>query len=157
MNWYLLQTYGGKESEAEENLNRQGYSTYNPIISVEKIRKGKLDTREESAFRGYLFIELEPGVTNLEPIKFTKGVWSLVTFGENLARVPTKIIENLRTSLPKHIKHIPEKGDIIQIHSGPFKELQAVYIEPDGEKRAFVLLTLINRVQRVRIDNRQFM
>lgn len=158
MNWYLLHVYTGQEDKAESNLITQGFSVYNPQISVERSRKGKISTEMEAAFRGYLFVELDIETTNVLPIASTKGCIGLVKFGHQLALVPTKIITRLQESLPKqHIRHIPQKGDKLLINNGPFKGLEAIYIEPDGEKRSNVLIKLLDRKTSISIDNNQIL
>ena len=44
------------------------------------------------------------------------------------------------------------KDDKVSISDGPFKDLQAVFIEYDGEQRAFVLLELLGRWQKMSVE-----
>ena len=57
--WYLVQSKPRNEARALENLLRQGYETYLPLIEVERLQRGKLLKRLEPLFPRYLFLHLE--------------------------------------------------------------------------------------------------
>ena len=44
------------------------------------------------------------------------------------------------------------KGEMIKLVEGPFAGMQAVFAEQDGEKRVFVLLELLGKTNKVRVD-----
>ncbi|MDR2366145.1 MAG: hypothetical protein LBD68_09915, partial [Zoogloeaceae bacterium] len=74
MRWHLIHTKPRQEKRAVENLKRQGYTCYLPIISTEKLRRGVLALVEEPLFPRYLFIHLGMGPADKSwaPIHSTK-------------------------------------------------------------------------------------
>lgn len=71
--WYLVQSKPRNEARALENLLRQGYETYLPLIEVERLQRGKLLKKQEPLFSRYLFLHLEEGNDNWGPIRFDPG------------------------------------------------------------------------------------
>ena len=104
-------------------------------------------------FPGYLFIYLSKQDSNWRPIRSTRGVSKLVSFGADPAIVPAPVINAIRAQLREtSTKQTFEKDDNLAITQGPFKDLQAVFVEYDGEQRAFVLLELLGRWQKMSIE-----
>jgi transcriptional antiterminator RfaH len=77
---------------------------------------------------------------------------SLVSFGERPTQVPDQLIQQLQqrfeVNRPELISSLPKKGDSLQILDGPFRGLNAVFSQIDGDSRAVVLLTILK--QKVR-------
>ena len=81
MHWYVIHTKPRQEQRALENLQRQGFEAWLPMISLEKVRRGHLAQVVEPMFSRYLFIRLDTVQTNWSPIRSTLGVSKLVAFG----------------------------------------------------------------------------
>ncbi len=98
MYWYLVHTKPRQEKCALENLERQGYQCYLPTLPSEKLRQGLLTVSDEPLFPRYLFIRLGQGdsAKSWAPIRSTKGVSRLVSFGVEPAKVEDGLIELLR-------------------------------------------------------------
>ena len=60
-NWYLIHTKIRQERVALENLERQGFESFLPLIRVEKLRRSALVVVEEPLVPRYLFIRLASG------------------------------------------------------------------------------------------------
>ena len=105
MHWYLVHTKPRQEKCALENLHRQGYQCYLPTIPAEKLRQGLLTVADEPLFPRYLFIRLGQGDTakSWAPIRSTKGVSRLVSFGVEPAKVADNLVEALWP--PLSVKH----------------------------------------------------
>lgn len=84
--WYLIQCKPRQDSRAEENLTRQDFKCYRPTHRVERVQRGRRTTSMESLFPGYLFIQLDQLNDNWHPIRSTRGVNQLVTFGKQGGR-----------------------------------------------------------------------
>lgn len=54
--WYVVQTRSRHERVAEENLLRQGYQSYLPLIKQIKIGRNRETIRLEPMFPGYIFL-----------------------------------------------------------------------------------------------------
>ncbi|TIC78993.1 transcription/translation regulatory transformer protein RfaH [Crenobacter intestini] len=153
--WYLVHTKPRQEAKALLNLTQQGYTCYLPLISVEKLRRGKAQQVSEALFPRYLFIHLDSseGGRSWAPIRSTLGVSTLVQFGGQPAKVDDALIEQLRTheaALPAATLFAP--GETVRITEGPFTGLNAVYQCSDAEQRSLVLLELLHKQVKLRID-----
>ena len=88
-------------------------------------------------------------------IKATRGVSTLISFGGLPSVVPDNVITRLIQgweSAPL-TADAPAHGDRVVIRDGAFEGLEAVWYEPDGMKRAILLLTLMNREVRVPVNS----
>lgn len=146
--WYLLQSKSKQELRAQEHLTRQGYNTYLPMLSAEKIQRGKRTCVTEPLFPGYLFIHLCPEGDNWRPIRSTRGVTRVVGFNNAPLAVPEGLVETLIEQHNTGTKaEAYQAGDTLRIKHGPFKELDAVFCTYDGEARAIVLLNIMHTQQ----------
>jgi transcriptional antiterminator RfaH len=153
--WYLIRTKYGNEETAQTNLERQGFETYKPLISLEKIARGKLQTVIEPAFRGYVFVSFDPQTQSAFSINNTQGVYGLVSFGGLLVSIPSREIESIKKTFEQY-EHSDgyKQGENVRIIAGPFKGLDAIFSEPDGDKRSIIMLTLLNQNKSVIIENK---
>jgi transcriptional antiterminator RfaH len=66
--------------------------------------------------------------------------------------VPDHLIEQLKDRVDQNndsvITDLPEEGDQLQILEGPFRGLNAIFSQIDGDSRAIVLITILS--QKVR-------
>ena len=144
--WYLIQCKPRQDSRAEENLIRQAFTCYRPTRHVERIQRGRRTTQVESLFPGYLFIQLDQLNDNWHPIRSTRGVSQLVTFGKQPIAVADELIEQLCQQLSETPPEplALEPGDSVRINSGSFKELEAIFLARDGAERIVILLQLLH-------------
>ncbi len=109
MNWYAVYTKSRQERIAQENLERQSFETYLPLMVLRRKRRGEWVETVEPIFSRYLFIRLEPGTTNIASIRSTRGVTGLVQFGNQLAAVPESFVTTLlQTADAEDRVHTPE-------------------------------------------------
>jgi transcriptional antiterminator RfaH len=148
--WYVIQSKPGQAARAAQELSNQGYEVFCPTIKVERLQRGERVARVEPLFPGYLFIELSELTSNWRPIRSTRGVARMITFGNKPAVVPDDVVEHLRDRLQQESEHHTLKPQQpVRIDAGPFSHLNAVFLEYDGEKRAFLLLELLGRWQKL--------
>ena len=156
MHWYVIHTKSQQEQRALLNLEQQGYKCYLPLLSVEKLRKGRVSVIQEPLFARYLFIQLDfsQPAKSYAPIRSTLGVNRMVTFGSEPAKVDKRLIEALRASKDS-VCNPPQslfvKGEKLQITHGPFSGLEAIYQQHDGESRAMVLINLLSQAVQLKI------
>ncbi|THB73275.1 MAG: transcription/translation regulatory transformer protein RfaH [Gammaproteobacteria bacterium] len=157
MNWYLIQCKYGQEDRAVLHLCNQGFQCYKPEIITEKINKGVLVKAKEPLFPGYLFINIDIASINMSAIRSTRGVIKLVSFGSKPIPVDESMISGLKDSSDHGNISRPlfSKGDNISVIDGPFEQLDAIYHEMDGDKRAIVLLNMMNKWHRVKLPLEQ--
>ncbi|WP_163559810.1 transcription/translation regulatory transformer protein RfaH [Halomonas sp. NO4] len=151
--WYAIQCKGGESFRASENLANQGFEIFHPVLEVQKKRRGKLEWLSEPLFPYYLFIRLDRLASNWRPIRSTRGVLKIVTFGDRPLPVDDALVETLRshgsdgqdTAANVYFR----AGEPVEITEGPFQNLSAVFANHSGEERAVVLLNLLQRQQRL--------
>ena len=149
MDWFLLQTKSREELRAAENLGRQEVETFCPMIRVEKIARGKRIEALEVLFPGYLFVQIGDTSVSATSIRSTRGVSHFVSSGGRPIKVPSGLIEQLQRRVSEHedqvMSSVPKVGEKMTIMDGPFRGLDAVFYQPDGNNRALVLVTMLNQ------------
>lgn len=156
--WYLIYAKPRKEMVAEQNLQRQGYEVYLPLIQQPHRRRGHWIEIIEPMFPRYLFVCLRIGYDNIRPIRYTTGVHNLVRFTEGPSVVPDQIVESLkRTADCNTGLHRPKwplfgPGDAVIIDKGPLAGLQAIFLAETGQERVIILLKMLGRENRVTVE-----
>ena len=156
MYWYLVHTKPRQEKCALENLERQGYQCYLPTLPSEKLRQGLLTVSDEPLFPRYLFIRLGQGVSakSWAPIRSTKGVSRLVSFGVEPAKVEGGLIELLRVqeaSVQTEPDRLFNPGERVRLTEGPFAGIEGIYQMTDGECRVMVLIEILSKPVAIRV------
>ena len=149
LNWYLVYSKPRQERCSLENLERQGFECFLPLISVEKLRRKVIVVLQEPLFPRYLFIRLDASQEgrSWNPIRSTTGVSRLVTFGQIPAKVDDQLVATIRSSVSGvgiRQRHF-EPGEVVRINDGPFAGLEAVYQMPDGDARVMVLIDILSK------------
>ena len=144
LSWHLVHTKPRGEARSLENLERQGFEVFLPMITLQIVRRGKLTSVTEPMFSRYLFIRTTTMVQDLSLVRSTLGVIQLVRFGTVPAKVPNDWVESMRLQPAVHQK-LFNAGDKLLIGNGMLKGLDAIYVQPDGETRAMVLINLLSK------------
>jgi len=152
MLWYAVHSRPKQEIRALENLQNQGFEAWLPLITVEKLRRGRLAEVTEPMFSRYLFISLDTKHTNWAPIRSTLGVSRLVSFGNRPAPIADNLIQALRQMPDRAPERLLQAGQAVRMIDGPLKGLEAVYQQADGELRAMVLVDLMSKQHSVLVE-----
>ena len=152
MRWYVIHAKPRQEARALENLERQGYEAWLPMLTVQKILRGRVADVTEPLFSRYLFIRLDTVQSNWSPIRSTLGVSRLVTFGNQPAVVPDALIDDLRRLPSRSPERLFQNGQSIRLVGGPLRGLEGIFEQADGEQRAMVLIELLNKPHRIHAD-----
>lgn len=153
--WYLVHTKPKQEHIALENLSRQGYPCYLPLLNVQKVRRGKAQVVAEPMFARYLFVQLstDGNAPSWGPIRSTLGVSQLVRFGNRPAKVGDELVQVLRQrEQVASIEPLFQPGDSVVLLQGPLSGLEAVYQMTDAQERAVVLLTILSQPVSVAVN-----
>ena len=149
MQWFLLQTKVRQEQRAAENLERQNVVSFCPMIRVEKISRGRRTEVQDVLFPGYLFVQLGESSVSTTAVRSTRGVSHFVASAGAPIKVPHGLVEQLRERVTADadlvMSQLPKPGAKMQIIDGPFKGLNAIFTEPDGNNRAIVMVTLLSQ------------
>ena len=148
-NWYLIKTKSRQEKIAKQNLENQDFKIFCPMA--------KINNRLVVLFPSYLFVQLNEKTQNWSPINSTKGVSHFVKFGWNFAKVPTSVIEFIKTNqhitTEKFIKLNKFKpGDKVQISDGAFNNCMAIFKCYKPDERVILLMNLLGHEQSVSLN-----
>lgn len=155
--WYLVYAKVRQERIAQENLLRQGYETYLPLVRQVRRRDGRRVAGIGPMFPRYLFIHLDNQSDNWSPIRSTLGVVSLVRFGREAAQVPNELIEALRQREDEQgLQMLPSDeyrpGSRVRITEGSFAGYEGVFLAKSSRDRVVLLLDILGKHTRAVVD-----
>ncbi|KWR72752.1 transcription/translation regulatory transformer protein RfaH [Pseudomonas sp. PI1] len=148
--WYLVQCKPRQATRALKHLENQGYECLLPLLSIERLHKGQLQKLDEPMFPGYLFIQLDKVEDNWLPIRSTRGVSQIVSFGGQPTPVPNSAITMLMQP-PAATPPALSSGDRVLINTPGLQRIEAIFMARDGEERVSLLLTLLQREVTIRL------
>ena len=157
MAWYVIHSKPKQEAVARDNLLRQGYTAYCPQITLKRRRRGAWRALTEPLFPRYLFVQLVEGQDSFAPIRSTLGVSKLLCFGDKPATISSHGIAEMQAQeyqdQPPSDDTVPWKsGDNVQILDGALAGLYAVFHTQCDQQRVFVLLDLLGKQNRIKIN-----
>jgi len=146
--WYVVHAKPKQEHRALENLHNQGYQCVLPQYQRERVRLGARALYDEPLFPRYLFIRLDSVNMNWSPIRSTRGVIGLVSFGGIPAAMPAGLVEALMQRSERR-ENLFCKGDRVLITAGPFSGLEGVFELDDGAARVVILFDFMQKQHRL--------
>jgi len=153
LKWYLVRSKSGQEERVLFNLTRQDITTYCPKVKYQGLANKPATIKP--LFPSYVFIQIDIATQSTASIGSTYGVIGLVKFGYQLAEVSDALIEQLK----QHEKLIAEpvqslkKGDALIIDQPSFNQLEAVFHEPNGQQRSYLLIEILGKQKRISVSN----
>ena len=156
--WFAVCCKPRQEQVAQENLVRQGFHVYLPRIQLKKRRRGCWIDVIEVLFPRYVFIRVDTTKKSVASVHSTRGVVGLVRFGEQPAVVADDVIEAIirrevpDTGLHQDCRPLFCAGDAVRMVEGPFVGMEGIFVQEEGEKRVMVLLELLGKSSKVRMD-----
>jgi len=119
------------------------------MIRVEKVSRGNRVVKQEALFPGYLFVNFNQTSVSATTVRSTRGVSHFVTCAGSPVMVPDRLIEQLQKRTDPNsaelVSNLPQVGDQLDVIDGPFRGLNAVFSQIDGDQRAVVLINLLNQ------------
>ncbi|MCF6193625.1 MAG: transcription/translation regulatory transformer protein RfaH [Kangiellaceae bacterium] len=157
--WYLASSKPKQENRAVENLSNQDIQAFCPMIKVEKLHRGNKVLVDEALFTGYIFISLSQQSPLWHKVRSSRGVRDWVRFAGKVAKLPSDLVENLlkinlASDNPIIINRF-NQGEKVQILSGPFSGLSAIFEKDDGEKRSMIFVEFLGQKSRLTLPNDQ--
>ena len=157
--WFVVQTKPGDEHRAETHLLNQKIETFLPLLEIHQYSNGKMVQKIKPLFPNYIFARLDLKLQYYK-VKWTRGVSKILGTGNGPVPISEKVIESIKERAGKdNLVKLEEKlkeGDVVQITSGPLKELSGIFqkkISDNGRVR--ILLNLIGVDVSVQIDRWQ--
>ena len=157
--WFILQFKPNSHRLAELNLHRQGFKSFLPMHEYTKFKYNRYVSNLRPLFPGYMFVAFNPESGPWKQINCTTGVSKLVSFGDQPRPVPIDLMSGLMLRCDANGKLIPpkrlNKGDAVQLLTGPFANYISKVETIDAEQRVWVLMELMGRTTRISVDPNQ--
>jgi len=164
-NWYAIHTYSGYEEAVAQNLLQRIESLdmkdkiFNVIVPKEKkikIKGGKRYVVEEKIYPGYVLVDMIVTDDSWYVVRNTPRVTGFIGAGTTPIPIKKEEVEELMKRMnqeePEHIIDL-QKGDLVKIIDGPFKDFEGKVAEVDQEKgRVKVLVNMFDRDTPVDLD-----
>jgi transcriptional antiterminator RfaH len=147
-----------RERLALHTLGIAGYTTYLPRIKTQRHVAGRPKPFEitSALFPGYCFVLIE---LQWHSAQWSPGVVSFIMDCEHPARVPDRVIEDLRgrevngyVVLPKQSGF--QRGDKVRVIGGAFAGQLAIYQDMRPHERVAVLLTMLGGATHTELSRR---
>jgi len=156
--WYAVHTHPQGENKAAFHLRQQNFTVYLPQFLKCRRHARKVDWVPGPLFPRYLFVNFGETAGRWRPINSTIGVSHIVCQGTSPMEVPGDIIETIRArendkgmvALNAANKFLV--GDKVQVIYGPFDERIGLFKGQDDKQRVTLLLSLMGRDVRVRVN-----
>jgi transcriptional antiterminator RfaH len=153
--WVVVNTHPHREPVALENLARQGFPAYCPSVRRRITHARRTRDVLRPLFPGYLFVHVNSDQLEYRPILSTRGVRTLVRFGQRPSFLEDAFIRDLKSREVEGVIVRPPSpykvGQTVSIAGGPFDGIAAAIIEMDEKDRLVVLMKLLNRSIKVEI------
>ena len=154
--WYVLHTKSRHEGVVSEGLAKKSMEVFLPKVKVRSARRDRKAMIHIPLFPGYLFIktDLHPH-THLDIVK-TAGVVRLI--GTHQGRVPvadetvTSLKIMVAAEMPITTGHRLQKGDRVQVVSGPFAGVSGTFVRYRGQGRVVVNIEALGQFAGVDVQ-----
>ncbi|MCB1694331.1 MAG: transcription/translation regulatory transformer protein RfaH [Pseudomonadales bacterium] len=152
--WYAVHAKPRQDARAEENLRNQGFEVFRPLARLRRrVRNGMVEA-VESLFPRYLFVQLDVDRDHWGVIRSTKGVAGFVQFTNAPTPVGEQVVSGIRAMMSGadwidlSSSNLAD-GTPVRVTEGPFAGYEGQFFSREGEDRVIVLLTVMQRAQRV--------
>jgi transcriptional antiterminator RfaH len=155
--WFCVRSHPKREHIAAAHLRRlDGVEVFSPRLRIKKATRRGPVTFVESLFPNYLFAKFDVR-TELQSIRHSPSVSTVVHFGTKLPQVPDEVIEKLQASFPEgeiqEFDRDVRPGDEVTIAHGPFAGLEGKVLRVLApQQRVQVLLEMLGRFTPVMVN-----
>ena len=154
--WIVVNSQPHREHIALENLARQEFHAYCPLMRKRVRHARRTQEVLRPLFPGYLFVRVNPDLQRWRPILSTYGVRTLVCCGERPSFLDDGFVEGLKAREVDGAIVRPASpyapGQQVKLAGGAFDGLIATIIDMDEKDRLVVLMDLLNRPTKVKVD-----
>ncbi len=147
MNWFVVRTKAGDENRANTNLLNQEIETFLPLFKARNLRGERMVRTIRPLFPSYLFARLDLEL-HYTKVKWTRGVSRILGNREGPVPISEAVVQTIRDRVGKdnliELDEEMKEGDLVQVVSGPLKDLLGVFQKRmSGKDRVKILLNLI--------------
>ena len=155
-NWYLVYTKPKQEKLAVQNLERQGFECYLPMIRVRKRSKNGARMIIEPLFPRYVFLRQDAELKSWAPIRSTVGVNKLVIFGDKPAVIGADLVNLIRSEEEDGCIQSQDyqftRGQRVRVIGGLMNDYEAIFVSQNSEERVIIMLDIVGRNTRLNIS-----
>ncbi|MDG1144072.1 MAG: transcription termination/antitermination NusG family protein [Burkholderiales bacterium] len=156
MSWIVVYTKPLQEGRTKENLERLGLEVYIPLRPIEKINGSRISIKFKPLFPRYIFISNSSSVFHkvVHMLRNIRGVSQIVKSGGKYAELgeeTLKEIQNYENALLSHPLKAYQIGENLTFTHGAFRDVRAIFEEPDGDKRVILLFEILNKQVRLSV------
>lgn len=153
--WYVVYTRPKQEFRADSNLKMWGIETFNPRTKEKARAQDKTPRSSRQLFPRYLFARF--AFEDLHKITFTRGVQSVVSFGNKPTPVDDAVISLIQSRQGEDgfVRFNDEftTGDHVRINAGRFAGLEGIFDRSlNGSERVSLLLSTVALQGRLIIE-----
>jgi transcriptional antiterminator RfaH len=155
LHWFLAQVRPNADQLARRNLERQHFTTFQPLERRTRVRGGKFTTVLSPFFPGYIFISYPESPAPWSLVNSTYGVTRLVSFAGKPAPVPAAIIAALQAACGSDgvvtRAHEFASGSRVEVASGAFSHFIGEVERLTPDHRVLVLIDFMGKQTRVNL------
>jgi len=157
--WYVIHTHPKQEGRAGSNLRVLGIPIFDPKIRGRRYNQFSIATAyvTKPLFPRYIFAQFK--VHDLyHKMRFTRGVYSVVSFGEGPTPIAEEVIMLIRSNIKKEdgfvrIDEEIKPGDRVMVKDGPLKNLAGIFErEMKDTDRIRILLESVSYQAHIEIE-----
>lgn len=157
--WFLAQLKPNCAKIANQNLKRQGFRTFLPMVEETRQRHGKFVNALLPLFPGYIFVAFDVTGGPWRAVDSTYGITRLVSFGRKPASVPLDLVSQLMLHCGISGTFLPPKllklGDQVRLTTGPFANFIAEIEKITPDRRVWILMNIMGEQTRVAVEAKQ--
>jgi transcription elongation factor/antiterminator RfaH len=158
--WYVIHTNPRQEDRADSNLRGWNVETFAPRMRQPRFNQytGGSNYITKPLFAGYIFARFELEEL-FHKVRFTRGVHSLVGFGEGPVAIDDEVISFMQSRVGKDgfvkIGDDLQPGDPVVVKEGLLKNLTGIFERDVKEsERVMVLLDLVSYQAHVELERK---
>lgn len=156
MDWYLLQTKPNAGEVAKNNLSRQGFEVFFPVIKKTSKSGGKFVNKTIPLFPSYLFIGTLLTKISWKSVNSTSGVSKAISFDGKYRSIRGGIVESLKSRCDENDVICGKTdfltGDRVKIEKGPFADFICTVENIAHNQRVWVLIDMLQQETRAKIS-----
>jgi transcriptional antiterminator RfaH len=154
--WIVARNKPNQDKIALINLERQNFEFFQPTFKTMSKIQNKFKEIIKPVFPGYIFIAINLEENNWHKINNTRGISSIIVFGNKIPLIRSELIEALKhrfslDNIPKEANPF-EVGMNAEITNGPFAQLIGKIEEIDAHQRIWILLDILGTQTRLSIN-----
>ncbi|MDW8371349.1 MAG: transcription termination/antitermination NusG family protein [Geminicoccaceae bacterium] len=154
--WYCVMTQPRREAWAFENLARQGFRGWLPLLTRTVRHARRVRTVKSALFPRYGFLALDLGRDRWRSVNGTLGVVGLLMDEDRPRPVPPGVVEQLQAladaegAVRYGLEVVP--GQRVRVLTGPLADRLAIVTRLDEKGRVALLLEILGAERSVILD-----